>query len=159
MISWILGYFKALIFHFVMLTLFVNRGRTTQLCPSTCAINTSTSSKFVSLLYKSNFIGTTSTLKQTGVRTPMRFVFFYCLFFKISYNLINFVKKHLLLKESYFLNVLVKNLRTNSVITAHAFFQIIQGSRDTGLFADYQSLMRIWTHPRVLRLHTIRQVS
>ena len=33
------------------------------------------------------------------------------------------------------------------------------GSRDTGLFSDYQNLMRVWTHPRLLQLHTIKKVS
>nr|XP_026695558.1 transcriptional regulator ATRX isoform X2 [Ciona intestinalis] len=43
---------------------------------------------------------------------------------------------------------------TNRGNNPHA---VQQGSRDTGLFSDYQNLMRIWTHPRVLQLHTIRR--
>uniref|UniRef100_H2YE12 Helicase ATP-binding domain-containing protein n=1 Tax=Ciona savignyi TaxID=51511 RepID=H2YE12_CIOSA len=43
---------------------------------------------------------------------------------------------------------------TNRGSDPHA---VVQGSKDTGLFSDYQNLMRIWTHPRVLQLHTIRR--
>nr|CAB3224710.1 transcriptional regulator ATRX [Phallusia mammillata] len=43
---------------------------------------------------------------------------------------------------------------TNRGSNQHA---IVASSKDTGLFADYQNLMRVWTHPRILRLHTKRK--
>ncbi|CAK8697312.1 unnamed protein product [Clavelina lepadiformis] len=45
---------------------------------------------------------------------------------------------------------------TNRGNNPHA---VVQGNRDTGLFADYQNLMRIWTHPRVLKMHTDKKAA